>query len=295
MTFAVVAFALFVGMDTTIKWSTAAYPLAEIVFFNSLFSLLVVAAAAWIGGHLRALATSNPGWLLFRGLLGNLGGFSAFWGYSRLPLADAYVIAFSAPLLIAALGSVLLGETVGFRRWAVILAGFSGVVVAMRPGAGMIDPGAFGALGGATFYALSVLIVRRLRTTDSGLTFAFYTSLVGVLISLPLVLFDFIPPSPGDFAILAAGGSIGGVALVLLLTAYNRAPAAVIAPFQYTQLVWGALAGALVWDQRPDTAVIAGGAIVTASGLYLLLREPRSPVAIPAPAGAGSRAPERPS
>jgi drug/metabolite transporter (DMT)-like permease len=224
-------------------------------------------------GGLSRLRTQRLRLHVLRGLLGVGGGLLAFYAYSQLPLADAYAIIFTTPLMITALSLPLLGEPVGWRRWSAVAVGFAGVLIMLRPGVAPIGVGALAALGGACLSALSILMVRRLGTTESTASIALYSNLTVVLIAGALQPFGGIVPVALDLCLMAAAGLIGGTALLVLIEAYRRAPAALVAPFQYSQMIWAILLGFLVWGDTPEAAKLFGAAVVAASGLFILYRE----------------------
>ena len=154
-------------MDALIKWLSADYPVHQLVFSNSLFALVPVLLVSLRRGGLARLRTRRLRLHVLRGLLGAAGGLLAFYAYSQLPLADAYAIIFTTPLMITALSLPVLGEPVGWRRWSAVAVGFAGVLIMLRPGVAPIGIGALAALGGACLSALSILLVRKLGTTES--------------------------------------------------------------------------------------------------------------------------------
>ena len=267
------AFALFTVMDALIKWLSADYPIHQLVFSNSLFALLPVLLVSLRRGGLARLRTRRLPLHVLRGLLGAAGSLLAFYAYSQLPLADAYAIIFTTPLMITALSLPVLGEPVGWRRWSAVAVGFLGVLIMLRPGVAPIGIGALAALGGACLSALSILLVRKLGTTESTASIALYSNLTVVLIAGLLQPFGGIVPSALDFGLMAAAGLIGGTALLVLIAAYRSAPAALVAPFQYSQMVWAILLGFVVWGDVPEAAKLLGAAVVAASGLFILYRE----------------------
>jgi drug/metabolite transporter (DMT)-like permease len=285
---ACLGFALFTAMDTMVKWLSGTYPLHQLIFFNSAFALVPVVAVALGRGGLRELSTRRLPMHLLRALIGLGAGGGAFFAYSRMPLADAYAVLFSAPLFVTALSVPILKEPVGPRRWAAVGVGFIGILIMLRPGSGIVSAGLIGALCAAICGAVSTLLVRRLAATETSASIAFYSNLTVVVGAGALLPFDFVPPAPADLAIAAAAGLTGGTALILIVSAYRRAPAAVIAPFQYSQMIWGVAAGFIIWHDVPDAAIAVGCAIVIASGLYILHRETvrRRPLAAVAPAAA---------
>ncbi len=267
------AFALFTVMDTTIKWLSAGYPVHELLFSNALFALVPVAVMTLRRGGLARLRTQRLHMHVLRGLLGMCGGFLAFYAYSQLPLADAYSMIFTTPLLITALSVPILGETVGWRRWSAVAVGFAGVLIMLRPGVAPIGIGSLAALGAACFSACAILLVRKLSATESTASIALYSNLTVVLVMATLLPFDGILPDFGDCLMMAASGLIGGTALLVLISAYRRAPAALVAPFQYSQMLWAILLGLLIWGDLPDPAKLLGGLIVAASGVFVVYRE----------------------
>ncbi|CAK0751289.1 S-adenosylmethionine uptake transporter [uncultured Gammaproteobacteria bacterium] len=272
---AVAGFALFTIMDTVIKWLSGSYSLTQIVFFNALFAMVTILTIAARSGGLAALRTRRPGLHLLRASLGLVGAFTGFYALGLMPLADFYAVIFSAPLFITALSGPLLGERVGWRRWLAVLVGFGGVLIMLHPDQGMVSWGAFGALAAALFYALAMLLARGMGGDEPAVTFAFYGNINALAICGLLLPFSYIPPDLADLGRAALAGAAGGVAVTCVLAAFRLAPAAVVAPFQYTQMVWGVLIGMTVFGDQPDLQLVAGAGIVITSGLYLLVHESR--------------------
>jgi drug/metabolite transporter (DMT)-like permease len=267
------AFGLFSLMDATVKWLSASYPVPQILVCNALFALLPVAIMAARRGGVPQLRTRRLGLHLLRGLLGTTAGFLAFYAFSRLPLADAYAIIFATPLLITALSVPILGEAVGWRRWSAVLVGFIGVLIMLRPGVAPIGAGNLAALGAACASACAVLLVRKLSITETTASIAFYSNVTAVLVTGALFAPSFVLPGPSDLALMATSGLIGGTALLVLIAAYRRSPAALVAPFQYSQMLWAIVLGGLIWGDLPEPVTLLGASIVAASGLFILYRE----------------------
>jgi drug/metabolite transporter (DMT)-like permease len=202
-----------------------------------------------------------------------LSSFLAFYAYSRLPLADAYAIIFATPLLITALSVPILGEAVGWRRWSAVVVGFVGVLIMLRPGVAPVGAGSFAALGAACASACAILLVRKLSVTETTTSIAFYSSLIVLVVMGALFGHSFVVPGMLDLALMAGSGLLGGSALLLLIAAYRRSPAALVAPFQYSQMLWAIVLGALFWGDLPEVAMLLGASIVAASGLFILHRE----------------------
>jgi drug/metabolite transporter (DMT)-like permease len=270
---ALLAFVLFSSMDAMIKWLSAGYPVHEMLFFNATFSLIPLALMTARAGGLNQLRTGRLRLHLLRGACGMTAAFSAFTAYSLMPLADAYAFIFATPLLITVLSVPLLGETVRWRRWSAVLVGFAGVLIMLQPGSGSLDFAAGAALLAASASALSIVLVRKLSATETTASIAFYTNAVVIIATGCALPFGFVPPTLADLALMALAGLAGGSAVLFLIAGYRRAPAAVVAPFQYSQMLWGVVLGYLLWGDLPAAAVAVGASIVVASGLYILYRE----------------------
>jgi drug/metabolite transporter (DMT)-like permease len=220
------------------------------------------------------LRTKRPWMQLGRSALLLLATLLNFYALRYLQLDQTMAIMFCTPFLVAALSGPLLGEWIRWRRWAAITVGFCGVLLVTRPGAGGIHPAAMLSFLGALCYALYVISTRVLTRTDSNETTNFYSNLVGaVLASLAVPFVWTTPTDPLVIILLCLMGIFSGVGHYLLIVAHRAAPAAVLAPFIYTEIVWMIALGYLVFYEVPNSWTLAGAAVVIASGLYLLYRE----------------------
>lgn len=272
---ALAGFALFSANDAAIKHLAATYSLPQMVFFNALFAMIPIGLLAWRRGGWRGLATRRPAVQLTRGVVGMSIGLSAFYAFTRMPMADAYAIIFAAPLIIAALSALFFNEKLDRPGWGAVVAGFVGVLMMLRPEGGDFNEGAFAALWAAVAFALSGLIVRNWGRDEPPASFPFYGCLVGMATMGMILPWHWTTPSAPDMALIAACGVVAGAGLCCMLNAFRLAPAPVVAPFQYTQMLWGLLFGVLFFGDRPDAGLLAGAAVVIGSGLYLLRREGR--------------------
>jgi drug/metabolite transporter (DMT)-like permease len=263
----------FAIVDATAKWLGQDYEPAQIVFLRYVFGLLPVAAFVWRGGGLRALRTRRPALHGLRAILVFAALFTFFSGLRRMPLAEAIAIAFTAPLFVTALSAPLIGEPVGARRWAAVLIGFVGALVMVRPGAAGFRFEALWILGAALSFALAMLLTRRMARSETNVAMLAYTTLGAGLVSLPLMPFVWRPPADGDIWLFLLIGMVGGTAAYFVIAAYRHAPAALVAPFEYTALVWGAILGWILWREQPEPVVWIGAAIIMLSGLYITHRE----------------------
>jgi drug/metabolite transporter (DMT)-like permease len=281
-----VAVALFAFMDAALKTLAASYSPMQVAFLRAVASLpFLLAVTAWSGAW-RELRMHRWGLQLTRGLLGvaMLGGF--VYAVAELSLANTYAVFLCAPLIVAAVSWPLLGERVGFARWLAIGGGLVGVLVALRPGGeGLVSLAGLAAAASAACYALSAVTIRVLGRTDSSRSMVFWFLAFLALGSGIFALADWHPFDPQHLWILAFIGLTGAAAQFCITEAFRLAPASVVAPFEYTALLWGIGLDWALWQVLPDAFVLAGGTIVIASGLYIIWDERRAAPRVPAPAG----------
>jgi drug/metabolite transporter (DMT)-like permease len=276
-----VAVGAFAFMDSLLKFLTQHYPTMQVSAVRGFASLPFVLLPLV---YKRSWAELRPvRWKLhlMRGLLSVflLGTF--VYAIRVLSLADAYAIFLCAPLLVTALSVPILREKVGWHRWLAIGIGMCGVLVMLRPSSSsFMTLGALAAFVSAVAYAISVVSVRVLSQTDSNTSVVFWSMLIMTLVSTLLGLRDWQPIRIEHLGVIVATGALGALAIHLLTLAYRSAPASMIAPFEYTALLWGVGIDWLVWDTLPGTRVYVGGGIVVLSGLYVIWRETRSTEAL---------------
>ncbi len=263
----------FAVMDAIIKWMTADYSIIQVAALRSWFGLPLICLVVLRRGGLRSLRTSRPlvhvgRYLLVLGLT-----LTFFWGLSQMKLVDAIAISFAAPIFITALSMPLLGEPVGLHRWLAVGAGFVGVLVMLRPGAGVFQWASLVVLGSVLFYALLMITTRAFKSSESSATLMLYPQLGMSVTGLVIAPFFWVPPSLADLGLFAVAGLFGSIGVICITQAFRLAPAAVITPFEYSALLWATLLGFLLWGDLPDTITLAGAAIVIASGLYIIYRE----------------------
>ncbi len=261
------------GLDLCAKWLLADYSLPQFIFLRSIFGLLFFLLSVRFYGGFASLKTSRWPWHLLRTLLAAAAMFGFFYGLSRMPLVNALTIAFTAPLFVTGLSVPFLGEHVGWRRWLAVVAGFIGVLIVLRPGAGMFTPAAIGVIFAALCYAGLALTARKLADTESTFALAVYVVTGPFLISGAMVPGNFMTPTLTGWFLFALAGLCSALAWFGIIGGYRRAPPAMLAPFEYTALIGAATAGYLIWDEIPDIWVVAGGLVVIASGLFIVYRE----------------------
>ncbi len=273
MCLAVTAFSM---LDATAKWLSPQVGVVMVVWARYVTHLLLSLAVfnPWtVPGLMR---TSRPGLQILRSTLMLAITVLNFTALLYLQLDQTVSLMFSSPFFVALFAGPLLGEWIGARRWAAILVGFTGIILVVRPGAGGIHPAALLCLAGAACYALYAIITRMLAATDKSATTLFYSALVGsIAASLPLPFAWHLPETPLAAIALVALGVFGGFGHFMLILAHNRAPAARLAPFVYTQIISMVALGWLFFGQVPSGWTLAGAAVVIGSGIYLLFLEHR--------------------
>lgn len=263
---------LFVSMDAVAKYLTATYPVHQVVWARYMFHVLLL--FAWLGPRAPSvLRTSRLRLQLGRSLLLLLTTFFFFTALSFMQLVDASVIMFIGPIVLTVLAALILREHVGARRWSGVVIGFIGALIVIRPGTSMVQPAAVFAVAAACCYALYQITTRQLSHYDAPLTTLSYTALVGALLSSLAAPFGWVWPDAQGWALMALAGLIGGVGHFCVIKAFQAAPAAVVAPFGYTSIVWSTCFGFIIFGDLPDMWTIAGGAIIIGSGIYILHRE----------------------
>ncbi len=262
----------FVIMNTLVKHLAQTYPVPFIVWARYFFHVLLI-LVVFPRRVPYLLVSGRKGLQVARSVLVLAATTCMFFAVQSLPLADVVAVAFMAPLLATALSVVMLKEHVGPRRWAAVLAGFVGVLVVIRPGAGIMDWMALLPLGMALFYALYQITTRLVSGLADPVNSLFYTAIVGAAATSAAVPFFWAQPTPAAWAMLAATGIFGGVGHFAVIKAMERAAVSVITPFSYVEMVWATAAGLMVFGEFPDVWTWVGAGIVVASGIYVLHRE----------------------
>ncbi len=262
------------GLDLCAKELLATYSLNQFVFLRSLAGLAIFLTLARQFGGLRSLVTQRWKWHLLRTALACGAMFGFFYGLSRMPLVNALTLAFTAPLIVTALSPPFLSEHVGWRRWTAVLIGFGGVLLILRPGTGLLSMASIAVLVAAFCYACLALTARHLGKTESTFSLSVYV-IAGPLLTSGALSIDGawqVPDALGSLLFMLAG-ACSVIAWIGIIGGYRRASPSLLAPFEYTALIGGAIAGYLIWDEVPDRWVVAGAMIIIASGLFVVYRE----------------------
>jgi S-adenosylmethionine uptake transporter len=268
-----VAFAVFSATDAIVKIMAAAIPAPQVTFLVTVTALVLLLLHAVVTGRTRRLMPRQPGLAFWRALFLAVDTLLIHYAFARLPLAEAYLIAFLTPILVAVLGFVFLRERLSAVGWAGVLIGFAGVAVALKPGVAPLNLGHAAALGSAVFFAFSLILLRRAKVaeTDEALVASLLVVMTPVAFAVAamsgeLVAIDF--PHLG-FAVAGGALMLGGHAL--LVRAFRVGEASVVAPFQYSQIIWGCLYGILIFSTPVELHTLVGAVIIILSG-WLVLR-----------------------
>jgi drug/metabolite transporter (DMT)-like permease len=273
----VMAMACMACLSAIVKWTgERGTPVFEIIFFRNAFAFVPLGLYIWRTTGFSVLKTQRPLGHLTRATIGLMGMVCGFSAVQYLPLTEATAFNFASPLFMTALSALLLGEVVGRHRWGAVVVGFIGVLIMVRP-----EPGHFNAVGvslaiGSAMGAAGAMVaIRQIAATEKGATIVFYFTLAGTVLGALGSAVHWVTPDPLTLGLLILGGLIGGVGQLLLTEALRVAPVGVVAPFDYSQLIWATAIGFLVWGELPHLATVIGALVVAASGVYILHREMR--------------------
>ncbi len=275
--------AIFVAMQSLIKLA-GMVPAGEIVFFRSFFALFpVILMLAWRGELQGAWRTTRPMGHIHRGFVGVLSMWGGFFALTRLPLPEAIMLNYAQPLLVIVASALFLHEPVRIYRWTAVVVGFVGVFIICWPTMSVFSSGetvsndrllgVLAALGAAAMSALAMLQVRSLVATEKSATIVLWFSATASVFALLTLPFGWIPLSPGQATLLILSGFCGGIAQIAMTEAYRYASAATVAPFEYSSIIVGSVAGYFLFGDLPTIFSVIGGAIIVVSGLFIIWRE----------------------
>jgi drug/metabolite transporter (DMT)-like permease len=273
---------IFAVMSVLVRYLGAAYPVGQVVFFRSAFAIVpVVVIYAWRRELEAAVRMGRPFGHAGRGLTAIGGMFCNFSALARLPIVDATAISFAAPLITVAMAALWLKERVRIYRWSAVIIGFAGVLVMLLPhldisGSAVAAGAAIGAffgLAGAFFNAGSIIQTRHLTKSETTSSIVFYFSLICALAGLVTWPFGWNTPSGTELAALIGIGLCGGLGHIVLTESYRWAPASLVAPFEYTSMLWALMLGYLAFGELPTALGFLGAAIIAGAGLFVIWRE----------------------
>jgi S-adenosylmethionine uptake transporter len=271
---AFLAYATYAWSDASVRLLRGSIPPFELVFFGSVLGLLAIPMVRKPTERWRDLWHCNHrGLWCLRALAAVAGALFSVIAFTRLPMAEAFALIFLLPSFVTILSVIFLNERVGWRRWSAVIAGFVGVLIVLRPGLHPLGIGHLAAIGSGLAGAVTIIVLRKLGPTETRISL-YGAGLLGPLVaSFVLMLPHFVVPEGREWALILAYGLLGGIGNVFLMLASGLAPASLVAPPQYSQMLWAIALGYLVFHDHLDVLMFVGAAVIIGAGLFTLSRE----------------------
>jgi drug/metabolite transporter (DMT)-like permease len=285
ITLKLVSAVFFAVMSALIRYLGARYPIGEVVFYRSAFAIVPILALYTLRGELAAtVRTERPLGQASRGALSIVGMFCNFGALARLPLIEANAISFTSPLISVAFAALFLKERVRIYRWSAVTVGFLGVLVVLAPHFSATEmtvimastasvAGVIYALLGSITNAGTMIQTRKLTQSETTSSIVFYFSLICAIAGLVTWPFGWTAPTAAEFGVLACIGFLGGMGHILMTESYRYAAASVVAPFDYTSMIWALLLGYAMFGETPTVTIVIGSMIIASAGLFVIWRE----------------------
>jgi S-adenosylmethionine uptake transporter len=267
------AMGLFACVDVSIKFLGGGYNPFQIIFFVCLMTVPIAALYAMADPSEEGLRPKMPGLMALRCVAVVLTGIFGTYAFATLPLAQCYAILFTMPIFVALFSIPVMGERIDLVRGSAIVLGLGGVIVALDPGAATLEWGHLSALAGAIIGAANYVLIRKTGTAERTALMQLYPVLAQLIVAglvLPLV---YVPMPGADLALMAAMAVVGFVGYLAIIAAYRAAPGIVVAPMQYSQILWAAIFGALLFDEVMSGRTVAGVALIVAAGIVIVTRQ----------------------
>jgi drug/metabolite transporter (DMT)-like permease len=275
----ILAMLAFTVQGALVRYVGGRVPVGEIVFFRSTVALAPLLLMLTWQGKIATLRTNNLRAHVSRSFTNVSGMFLNFAGLARVPLADATALGYATPLFTVILAATFLGEVVRVWRWCAVIVGLIGVLIMLSPhlGQGASDQqvllGAIFCLSAAFLFGVALTQVRHMTGTESTGALVFYYSIIAAAISVVTAFWGWVVPVGGDLLALLSIGVLGGLAQILMTESFRHAPAAVLAPFAYTSMIWAVGIGFFWFSEVPEIIVLLGAMIVIGAGLFVIWRE----------------------
>ncbi len=267
------AFGFYASHDVVVKYLGASYTSFQIIFFSGLIGFPLVTMMLMADRTDGNLIPKHPWWTALRTVSAVMTGAMGFYAFSELPMAQCYAIFFAMPILVTLMAIPILGEKIGLRRGMAVIVGLLGVLIVLRPGQVDLGLGHLAALAAAATGAMTSVIVRKIGNDERSVVLMLYPMVASFLLmglALPLV---YVPMPVEHLGLLAVMALLGLIGSVLVIAAYRTAPAIIVAPMQYSQIIWAVIYGYVFFGERLDYTTGLGTAVIVASGIYIVLRE----------------------
>ncbi|MDP3198060.1 DMT family transporter [Tabrizicola sp.] len=268
------AFAAYATHDVVVKYLGGTYSAFQTMFFAGLMGFPLVTVLLLSDRRESTLIPRHPWWTAIRTVSAVVTGVMGFYAFSVLPMATCYAIFFAMPLFITLMAIPMLGEKVGMRRGIAVIVGLLGVLIVLRPGSGDgFSLGHLAALGAATTGSLSSIIVRKIGRDERSVVLMLYPMVLTFVATGATMPFVYQPMPVEDLALTAVMAFLGMIGALASIAAYRVAAAIIVAPMQYSQIIWAVLYGWLFFNESVDFYTAVGSAVIIASGIYIVLRE----------------------
>jgi len=278
-----IAFGVYATQDVFIKTLGATYSPIQIVFFSVLLSFPLATIHLMRDRAPSTLVPMHPWWIGFRTVAAVITSFSAYYAFSNLPLAQTYAILFATPLIITVLSIPMLGERVRLPRWLAVIVGLIGVVVVLRPGDADLTLGHAAALLAAVTGAFASIVLRKIGAEERPVVVMLYPMVANFVVMGAMLPFVYVPmpiEHLGYLAVISVFVWVGGR---VIIAAYRTGEAAIVAPMQYSQILWATVYGFVFFNESLDLYTGIGAAIIIASGLFIVFRESRGGISVNTP------------
>ncbi len=266
------SFAIFSGTDVTVKLLADDLPVPQVTFMVTSVALVLCILQNLFAGNRRDLLPRYPVLAVTRAVLLSLDTLLIYYAFAHLSLSEAYMLAFLTPILVALLAAVLLGERMSLIAWSGVILGFAGVTLALRPGIAPLNLGHAAAIASALCFAFSLIMLRRAKAaeSDTALVVSFMVMLALVAVIATLISGGFVTPTSHDLLLALGGGIMMFGGHMGLVKAFRLGDASVVAPFQYSQIIWGCLFGLIIFETPVEPFTLAGAVIIIVSGWLVL-------------------------
>ena len=273
---ALIAFGLFSTHDVFVKTLGTTYSPIQIIFFSVLLSFPLVTMMLMRDAKPGTLVPVHPWWMTARTAAAVITGASAFYAFTHLPLTQTYAILFATPLIITVLSIPILGETVRLLRWAAVIVGLVGVLIVLRPGSTELSIGHGAAILAAFGGAVASIVVRKIGAEERTVVMLLYPMVANFAVMGVALVFVYKPMPIEHLGMLAVISTLAWLGSRFIIGAYQTGEAAIVAPMQYSQILWATVYGLVFFDEIPDMYTAIGATVIIASGLFIVFRESRS-------------------
>lgn len=270
---ALAAFAVFSTHDVIVKKLGATYSPFQVVFMTALLSFPILTLVMMRDHKPDTLQPKHPYWIATRSIVGVVSALCAFYAVTALPLSQFYAFLFAASLIITVLAIPMLGEVVRLRRGLAVVVGLIGVLIVLRPGSSEFTAGHFAAITAACAGAFVSIITRKISAEERGVVMIIYPMMSNLIITAMILPFVYIQIPLAYLDLFAIDAVLVLVAMWLLVSAYTHADAIIVAPMQYSQIIWATLFGIFIFSEYPAWQTYLGTTVIVLSGAYILRRE----------------------